>query len=189
MTTTLIGLSGSLRRASFNTQLLQAARQRCSDGTTLDIKSIQSVPMYNFDVEKTDGIPAAVTALKESIAAADGLLIATPEYNNSMPGVLKNTIDWLSRPANDIARVFGNLPVAIIGATPGGFGTVLAQNAWLPVMKTLGTRLWTGGRLLVPGAAHLFDDSGQLNDVEIDKRLVSFLQGFVEFVNATKLKG
>jgi NAD(P)H-dependent FMN reductase len=120
MKTTLVGLSGSLRRESFNTLLLRAAQRLCPDGTTLDVQSIESVPLYNFDVEQADGIPAAVTELKDAIAAADGLLIATPEYNNSIPGVLKNAIDWLSRPADDIPRVFGQRPVAIIGASPGG---------------------------------------------------------------------
>lgn len=188
MKTTLVGLSGSLRRDSFNTRLLHASQRLCPDGTTLDIQSIESVPLYNFDVENADGIPTAVTDLKEKIASADGLLIATPEYNNSIPGVLKNAIDWLSRPADDISRVFGERPVAIIGATPGGFGTMLAQNAWLPIMRTLGTRMWTGGRLLVPHAGQLFDDAGNLNDGTIEKRLESFLAGFVEFVEATKVE-
>jgi chromate reductase, NAD(P)H dehydrogenase (quinone) len=68
------------------------------------------------------------------------LLLATPEYNNSMPGVFKNAIDWLSRPPSDIPRIFGSRPVTVIGGSPGGFGTVLAQNAWLPVLRTLGVR-------------------------------------------------
>jgi len=81
-----------------------------------------------------------------AIAAADGLLLVTPEYNNSIPGVFKNAIDWLSRPPADISRVFGGKPVAIIGASPGGFGTILSQEAWLPVLRTLGTKPWFGGR-------------------------------------------
>src|SRR5690606_13011603 len=99
----------------------------------------------------------AVATLKEEIAAADGLLVVTPEYNNSIPGVLKNAIDWLSRPAADIARVFGGRPVALIGASPGGFGTLLSQTAWLPVFKTLGAQLWSGGKLMVSRAATVFD--------------------------------
>jgi len=78
-----------------------------------------------------------VTDLKEAIAASDGLLLATPEYNNSIPGVFKNAIDWLSRPPADIKRVFGGKPLAILGASPGGFGTVLSQSAWLPVLRYL----------------------------------------------------
>jgi hypothetical protein len=83
-------------------------------------------------VETADEIPERVSALKEAIVAADGLLLATPEYNNSMPGVFKNAVDWLSRPPADIGRVFGGKPVAVLGASPGGFGTILSQNAWLP---------------------------------------------------------
>ena len=98
-------------------------------------------------------MPAAVAKLKEQVAAADGLLLVTPEYNNSIPGVFKNAIDWLSRPAADIPRVFGGRKVAVIGASPGGFGTILSQTAWLPVLKTLGTNPWFGGRLLVRAPA------------------------------------
>src|SRR5205807_756452 len=83
------------------------------------------------------GIPAAVSQLKEAIVAADAVLLATPEYNNSLPGVLKNAIDWLSRPSSDIKRVFGGKPFATMGASAGGFGTILSQTAWLPVLRTL----------------------------------------------------
>ena len=86
--------------------------------------------------------------------AADGVLLVTPEYNNSIPGVFKNAIDWLSRPAADIKRVFGGRRFAIIGASPGAFGTVLSQAAWLPVLRTLGTQLWSGGRIAVARAGN-----------------------------------
>ncbi len=91
---TILGLSGSLRRGSFNTMLLRAAVELQPAGTTIDIASIQGIPLYDADVE-AEGIPAAVQELKARISAADGLLIATPEYNNSIPGVLKNAVDWL----------------------------------------------------------------------------------------------
>jgi chromate reductase len=84
-------------------------------------------------------------------AAANGLLLVTPEYNNAMPGVFKNAIDWLSRPPQDIPRVFGGRPVALMGATPGGLGTVLAQTAWLPVVRALGMQPWFGTPLSVSG--------------------------------------
>lgn len=189
MPTSLIGISGSLRRESLNTRLLTAAQRLCPDGTTLDLHSIGAVPLYNFDTEKTDGIPDAVAAIKDAIAAADGLLIATPEYNGSMPGVLKNAIDWLSRPADDIPRVFRDKCIAIVGATPGGLGTVLAQNAWLPVFRALGMRLYTGGRFMVPHASKVIGDEGQLEDAAIEKRLVSFINGFVDFCHANDAKG
>ena len=105
-------------------------------GSELVIESIAGVPLYDGDVEAASGIPEAAARLKDAVAAADGLLLVTPEYNNSVPGVAKNAIDWLSRPSADIARVFGAKPVALCGASPGGFGTVLSQNAWLPGLLT-----------------------------------------------------
>src|SRR5438093_8569795 len=137
--------------------LLRAAVELAPAGTTIEIGSIRDIPLYDGDVEASTGVPASVQALKDRIAGAEGLLIATPEYNNSIPGVAKNAIDWLSRPGADISRVFGGKPVAIIGASPGGFGTILSQNAWLPVFRTLGADLWAGGRMLVSRAGNVFD--------------------------------
>ena len=129
---------------------------------------------------------AALTKLKEAIAAADGLLLATPEYNNSIPGVFKNAIDWLSRPPADIQRIFGGKLVALIGASPGNFGTVLSQNAWLPVLRTLGAELWSEGRLLVPRAHGVFDEAGTLTDTAVKERLDDFLRRFVAIVGMPK---
>jgi NAD(P)H-dependent FMN reductase len=179
--TTLIGLSGSLRRGSFNAALLHAAAGLMPEGDTLLVRTIHGIPLYDADVEAARGIPEAVAALKDAIAAADGLLLATPEYNNSIPGVLKNAIDWLSRPPADITRVFAGRPVALIGASPGGFGTVLSQSAWLPVLRTLRVDLWTEGRLLVPRAGSAFDEDGTLTDPAIREQLAAFLQGFAAF--------
>ena len=184
--TSLIGISGSLRQGSFNTALLRAARDLMPDGATLEIRSIADIPLYNGDLEQRDAVPAAVTSLKDAIATADGLLIATPEYNNSIPGVLKNTIDWLSRPASDIPRVFGGKPVALMGASPGPFGTILSQNAWLPVFKTLGAQLWSGERLLVSRAREAIGQDGSLTDEKIRERLRAFLQGFSTFAQASR---
>ena len=178
----ILGLSGSLRRASFNTGLLRAAADLMPEGATLDWRTPEGIPLYHGDEEAEQGIPAAATALKDSIASADGLIVATPEYNNAIPGVLKNAVDWTTRPANDIARVYGGKPVAVIGASPGGFGTILAQNAWLPILRTLGTRPWFEGRLLVSRAGELFDPNGNLTDEPSRERLREFLSGFVAFV-------
>ncbi|MEJ2591986.1 MAG: NAD(P)H-dependent oxidoreductase [Candidatus Thiodiazotropha sp.] len=180
--TRIIGISGSLRKRSFNTALLRAAAELMPPGSELDIRSIEGIPLYNGDDEAAHGPPAAVTVLKDAIAAGDGLLISTPEYNNAMPGVLKNAIDWLSRPPEDIARVFDARPLALMGATPGGFGTVLSQASWLPVFRTLGTRFWSGGRLMVPGASRVFDEAGVLIDAQLRERLARFLDDFVTFV-------
>jgi chromate reductase, NAD(P)H dehydrogenase (quinone) len=186
MVTTLVGISGSLRKGSYNTALLRTAATLMPDGSKLVIGDIKNIPLYDGDVEASTGIPAAVDALKDAIAAADGLLIATPEYNNSMPGVLKNAIDWLSRPPADIKRVFAGKPVAVMGASPGGFGTILSQNAWLPVLRTLGMQPWFGGRLMVSRAQSVFDDSGAITDQAIQQQLGKFAEGFVRFAQSCK---
>lgn len=176
--TKLVGISGSLRRHSYNSGLLRAAQGLRPPGTTLNIVSIAGIPLYNGDAEAAAGIPAAVVALKDAIASADGVLLATPEYNNGIPGVFKNAVDWASRPPADSQRVFGGKPFAVIGASPGGFGTILAQAAWLPVLRTLGANLWTGGRLMVPGAGKAFDETGDLIDTKIQQRLQEFIAAF-----------
>lgn len=179
---TIIGIAGSLREASFNAALLRAAAALAPSGTDVEIASIAGIPLYDGDLESTQGLPDAVTALKDRIASADGLLLVTPEYNGSLPGVLKNAIDWLSRPAKDIARVFGDKPVALLGATPGMGGTRLSQAAWLPVLRTLGTRTWFGKQLYVAGASHVFDAEGRLVDEKVAKLLSDFMAGFSTFV-------
>jgi len=186
MMTTLIGISGSLRKNSFNSALLRAAAAMMPDGSKLVIGEIKNIPLYDGDLEAASGVPDAVGALKDAIAAADGLLIATPEYNNSMPGVLKNAIDWLSRPPTDIKRVFSGKPVAVMGASPGGFGTILSQNAWLPVLRTLGMQPWFGGRLMVSRAQSVFDDSGVITDQAILQQLGKFAEGFVRFAQSCR---
>jgi chromate reductase, NAD(P)H dehydrogenase (quinone) len=182
--TVIVGLSGSLRRGSLNTALLAAATRLMPAGAVLDVATIHGIPLYDGDLEAEQGIPAAVTALKDRIAAAQGLLLVTPEYNNAMPGVFKNAIDWLSRPASDIARVFGGKPVGLIGASPGGFGTILAQDAWLPVLRTLGAQLYTGGRLMVSRAHTLLGPDGALADEGAQQQLRGYLAGFSAFVAA-----
>jgi NAD(P)H-dependent FMN reductase len=182
--TMLLGLSGSLRKGSFNTALLRAASGMLPVEATLDVRTLHGIPLYDGDLEASAGIPPAVAVLKEAFAAADGVLLSTPEYNNGIPGVFKNGIDWLSRPPADSARLFSGRPVALIGASPGGFGTILAQNAWLPVLRTLGMRPWFGGRLMVARAGGAFDDAGALVDPATRKHLQEFVHGFVEFVRS-----
>ena len=176
----IVGISGSLRRGSFNTSLLRAAIEVAPAGTTIEFASIQEFPLYNADVEAA-GVPAPVQALKDKVAAAHGLLISTPEYNNSIPGVAKNAIDWLSRPPADVPRIFRNKPIAIMGATPGQGGTILSQAAWLPILATLGTRPWFGGRLRVSGAGKVFDADGKFVDDAIREQLKKFVEGFAAF--------
>jgi chromate reductase len=178
----ILGISGSVRKASYNTALLRAAVGLMPEGVELEIGSIAGIPLYDGDLEASQGIPSAVQALKKRIEQTDGLLLVTPEYNNSIPGVFKNAIDWLSRPPADIARVFGERPVGVIGASPGGFGTILAQNAWLPVLRTLGTRTWFGGRLQVSRAGNVFNAAGELTDEAARTQLRKYLGGFIDFI-------
>ena len=179
--THIVGISGSTRSRSFNAALLAAAADLAPGGSTVTIASIAEIPLYNGDLEAAEGVPAPVTALKDQIAAAGGLLIATPEYNNSIPGVVKNAIDWLSRPPKDIGRVFGGRPVALMGATPGAGGTRLSQTAWLPILRTLGARLFPR-QLYVARAGEVFDDHGHLAGDELRDRLGKFVSGFVEWI-------
>lgn len=176
----LIGLSGSLRQGSYNTALLRAAQGLTPQGMELIEGSIRGIPLYDGDLEASEGLPEAVVALKDLIVGADGLILFTPEYNNGVPGVFKNAVDWLSRPASDIARVFGGRPVAVLGASPGSFGTIMSQAAWLPILRTLGAAAWSGGRLQVSRAGAVFDDEGRLTDEAIRKRLQGFMEGFAE---------
>ena len=166
--------------------LLRAAVAAVPAGSTIEIESIRDIPLYDGDVEAEQGIPQAVQQLKARIVAADGLLIVTPEYNNSMPGVLKNAIDWLSRPPADIPRVFRGRPVAIMGATTGQGGTLLSQAAWLPVVRTLGMRPWFEGRVNVSGAGKVFDTDGRVADEAIQDRIRTFVEGFTAFVDSQR---
>jgi chromate reductase, NAD(P)H dehydrogenase (quinone) len=179
--TKLLGISGSLRRGSHNSALLRAAARLMPSESALEVASIRGIPLYDYDVE-VQGMPATVMQLKDAIVAADGVLLVTPEYNNSIPGVFKNAIDWLSRPSSDIKRVFGGRPFALVGASPGNGGTILSQAAWLQVLRTLGTQTWFGGRLMVPRAASVFDESGMLRDAAVEEQLRQFLAGYVGFV-------
>ena len=183
---TLVGISGSLRKQSFNSGLLRAAVEAAPDQCSLTIGAIKGIPLYNADVEESEGIPTAVESLKRLIADADGLLMVTPENNNSMPGVFKNAIDWLTRPPEDRSRIFGNIPVGLMGATPGNFGTAFSQYAWLPVLRVLGTQVWSGKLLWVSGAMSKFDKEGNLTDDGVKKQLTKYMSGFAEFVAKMK---
>ena len=183
--TEILAISGSLRKASYNTGLMRAAGALDVPGVTITGMTLHGIPLYDADVEAGEGIPAPVTALKDAMRRADGMLLVTPEYNNGIPGAFKNAIDWASRPPADSGEVFGGRPVAVLGASPGGFGTVLSQNHWLPVLRLLGMRPWFGGRLAVARAGALFDEDGNLTDAPTLERLREFVSGFAEFVKTT----
>ena len=182
----VLGISGSLRIDSYNTALLRTLQHFMPENSVLEIEKLNEIPLYNGDIEVSEGIPEPVNELKERIISFDGLLLATPEYNSSIPGVLKNAIDWLSRPPKDMVRVFGNRPVGIIGASTGSFGTILSQTAWLPILRALGVHPFFGRSLYVSRAAEIFDGSGKLTDDHAIERAQRYVSNFVEFIRKTK---
>jgi chromate reductase, NAD(P)H dehydrogenase (quinone) len=176
----ILALGGSLREASRNRALLDEAAALAPAGTKLDLSQIAvvgSLPLFNQDILERDGPPPGVAEFKDALRAAPGLLLATPEYNWGIPGFLKNAIDWASRPAKDIPEVFGDLPVALIGAGGSG-GTRIAQNAWLAVFHYLKMRPWAGHALYVDRASGRFDEQNRLSDEPTREQLRAVVVGF-----------
>ncbi len=176
MAVKLLGISGSLRAASYNTALLEAARAVLAQtGVELEIARIDDLPLYNSDL----GDVAAAERLKQQIAACDGLLIATPEYNYGIPGPLKNAIDWASRPAYHSA--FRGKPVGLMGATGSLVGTARAQAHLKQVMLGMLAHPFPWAELLVSKASTRFV-GGELVDEETRALLGQYLEAFVLFV-------
>ena len=178
----IIGLIGSLRQQSFNRKLMHACARMIDARFKLEVEGIEGIPLYDGDVEAANGVPARAQLLKDRIASAAALLIASPEYNNSIPGVLKNALDWLTRPPADIPRVFAGRIVGVIGASPGRYGTLSAQQAWSPVLRTLGTLPYFGAKLMIGSANTVFAADGSLADTGTRDRVQQYLDGFANFV-------
>lgn len=177
----VLAIAGSLRRDSWNKRLLQAAAESSPPGMAVRVyENLAAVPLFNEDLESIDG-PEAVLRLRREVEAADGLLVATPEYNQSLPGVLKNAIDWLSRP--DGESVLTGKPVAILGATPGAWGTRLAQSALRHVLAAVESRVLPSPALYLRDAARLFDAEGRLLDAPTRERLNGLLGAFAEWID------
>jgi chromate reductase, NAD(P)H dehydrogenase (quinone) len=173
----ILGIAGSLRRQSYNRSALRAATQLVPEGVTLDIFDLDGIPVYNQDEEKN--LPARVVELKKRIRAADALLIVTPEYNYSIPGVLKNAIDWASRPYGDSA--WAGKPAAIMGASVGMLGTARAQYHLRQVFVTLNVLLINQPEVMIGNAAERFDAAGNLTDETTKKYIRQLLQNLVEW--------
>ncbi len=156
----VLGFSGSLRRDSYNRALLQFGYELMPEGMTLEIFDLSAIPLYNPDVEQ-EGFPESVERFRQRIARADAVLIATPEYNHSIPGVLKNALDWASRPPD--IPVWGK-PAAIIGVSTGLFGTVRAQSHLRQILTALNMPTVSKPEVMVPLAREKFDSSGCLTD-------------------------
>jgi chromate reductase len=170
--TRILGISGSLRRDSHNTNLLRAAAEAVGPDVELELyDGLKEIPPYDED-DDVEPRPASVARLASEIAAADAVLFATPEYNSSIPGQLKNAIDWVSRPV--ATNVLRNKPVAVVGASTGAFGAVWAQAELRKVLAALGARV-LDLELPVPHAHTRFED-GALTDEEIGARLAEAVE-------------
>ncbi len=174
----IIGLSGSLREGSYNTATLAALQELASPSTRLEIRRLHKIPLFNEDVEAL-GWPAPVAALREDVAASDGVIFASPEYNYSMTGVLKNAIDWLSRPAG--AGALRGKPAAIVGATPGRFGTTRSQTHLREVIYYNDMPLLPTGEVLIAHAGDRFSD-GVLIDGDTRDFLARMIGDFENWV-------
>ncbi len=175
----ILGIAGSLREASFNRAALRAAQELVPEGARLDTFDLKGIPLFNQDDEAAP--PALVTEFKDQIKAADAILIVTPEYNYSIPGVLKNAIDWASRPYGDSA--WTGKPVAIMGASVGLFGTARAQYHLRQCFVFLNMYPVNQPEVMIGTAHKSFDKEGQLTDETSRKLITQLLE---ELVNWTR---
>jgi chromate reductase len=180
----VLAISGSLRRDSHNTQLLRAAAELLPDGVELELwDSLKDVPPYDED-DDIEPAPEAVAELRDAIAGADAILFATPEYNHSLPGQLKNALDWASRPL--ATNPLRNKPVAVVGASMGAFGAVWAQAELRKVLAATGARV-VEGEVAVGHAQQRFDEDGRLADDDLREQLGEVVDGLVTVTRAREL--
>ncbi len=179
----IIGFAGSLRSGSYNKMALHialaSAQEAGAEIDEVDLKSLD-IPLYDGDLENEVKVPEGVQKLRDKIAAADGLMMAIPEYNHSISGVAKNTIDWLSR-TKYAPDILDQKPTAILGASDGYFGTVRAQVAFFPIANTLGLNLMYANTY-VTNSDEKFDDKGNCTDEKTKERLEKLGKDFVAFV-------
>lgn len=173
---TLLAIPGSLRRASLNRAVIASAAELAPDGVTVVTHDLSAVPLYDGDVEAA-GVPDGVVALKKAIADADGVVISTPEYNHSIPGVVKNAIDWVSRKDNPLRGT----PCAVLSASPGGGGGSRAQAPLKMVLHTLGAELPPLRELAIRQASDKIEN-GELTDSETRERFATLLADFAAWI-------
>lgn len=179
----ILAFAGSLRRDSYNRALLRAAQAGAPETMTIEVLDLLSVPLYNGDVEAA-GLPEGVAAFKAAIAAADAVLIATPEYNHGVPGVTKNAVDWASRPPR--GAPLNAKPVGIIGASPGITGTARGQSQLRQAFEFTNSYCMQQPELLVFKAHEKFDAEGNLTDADTAKYLAAYLVAFEAWVRRFK---
>ena len=173
---------GSLRKESFNKKLAQALMDLGKDQFTFSVVALDDVPMYNQDLE--NDLPAPVARIKKQAAEADGVLFVTPEYNRSIPGVLKNVLDWGSRPMG--ANVWAGKPAAMTGTSEGSIGTAVAQSQLRSILGFLGMRLTVQPELYFQYRPGLIADDGSVTDEKTLKYLQRFLSAFKDWINELK---
>ena len=177
----ILGIVGSLRKASFNHFAMKAAQELLPEGVTLEIADLHGIPVFNQDDELAP--PAAVVEFKQKILAADAILFATPEYNYSLPGGLKNAIDWASRPYGQSA--WQGKPAAIMGASIGNIGTARAQYDLRKVLVALDMPVVVQPEIMIGNAAQRFDQDGKLTDEPTRKYIGKLLSALVELQKST----
>ena len=180
---TIVALVGSLRAKSYNRALLNAAIELLPSGHRIEIAEIGELPLFNEDLEANP--PASVSKLKQQIAAADAVLFVTPEYNYSVPGVLKNAIDWASRPYGK--NSFEGKPAAIMGASVGNLGSARAQYHLRQIAVFLDLKLLNKPEVMVPNASKSFDGEGKLVSEDSRKNVQKLLESLIAW--AEKLRG
>ena len=169
----VLGFSGSLRKHSYNTALLRVAQKLAPAGMTIEIYDLSTIPMYNEDIRQDSGYPTAAAQLREDIRTADAVLIASPEYNRSVPAVLKNAIDWASRRPD---QPFMDKPIAIMGVSNGALGAAFANYHLRQIFVYLDARMLNGPEVMIGNAQLKFDDAGQLTDQPTRDFVASHLQ-------------
>ncbi len=180
---TILGFAGSLRKDSFNKAILRAALSLLPERVKLDIFDLEGIPLFNQDIE--DNLPEKVIEFKEKIRAADAILIATPEYNYSVPGVLKNAIDWASRPYGD--NVFSGKPLAIMGASIGMLGTARAQYHLRQTLVFLNVYPLNQPEIIIPFIADKIDKEGNLVDEKTKSKIQELIMSLVDWTKKLRL--
>jgi chromate reductase, NAD(P)H dehydrogenase (quinone) len=178
-TLTILGIPGSLRRTSYNRGVLRAAQELVPGGAKIEIFELDGIPPFNQDEEHQP--PARVALFKSRIRAADAILFVTPEYNYSIPGVLKNAIDWASRPYGD--NSWESKPVAVMGASPGAGGTMRAQYHLRQVFVFLNMYPLNRPEVMITNVAQRFDEHGNLTDEDTRRRIRALLESLVNWTH------
>lgn len=186
----ILAFAGSLRQQSFNKKILNylvqldLADANLADAT-IEKFDLSDIPLFNADLESSNRVPESVYQFRRNISESDGLLIATPEYNHGVPGVLVNALDWASR-SYDGVRPLKHKPVAIVGASTGKYGTARAQVQLKTLLTVLQTDFYTTKQVLLGHARELFDENGILTDDAVGNELHDFLTGYIQWLRNRK---